>query len=360
MNEEDEKAGGEASPPSPLLANQHLWATAVTVASLNEPRGSDFCGTRDLSKRERKIPGFETQRRLRFHLKSPRGISRLSFLCGAGDRSEEPLGATSSIPPCHPPPTFCLSLIKGSSPTYGSSGLQLRQCAACRAQRSPHRVRPPGRPCPGPSSVPPGQVLTRRRADDPGPLRDRPPLALSCRTPTRHGPIQRLAEFKFAHFRLRPGRHGCSAPPRRRGNGEEEGLRLRRGFWGELTRGVSWDGCRRVCPGDLPRAPGTPNRLGLKISIPHANEWMLMLAALSCQGFFYITVPYCPGRILAWPWGVGSLLREPGWFSFFFFLVPNVWSFWRKYYLRGLRNFHGDFGPLGRGKTLDLGSIVNS
>lgn len=128
MNEEGEKAGGETRPRSPLLANQHLWATAATVTSLNEPRGSDFCGTRDLSKRERKIPGFETQRRLRFHLKSPRGISRLSFLCGAGDRSEEPLGPTSSIPPCHPPPNSCLSLIKGSS-----------GCSCASAQRAAHR-----------------------------------------------------------------------------------------------------------------------------------------------------------------------------------------------------------------------------
>lgn len=249
-----------------------------------------------------------------------------SAVRGTGLRSHwEPRRAS---PPCHPPPTFCLSLIKGSSPTYGSSGLQLRQCAACRAQRSPHRVRPPGRPCPGPSSVPPGQVLTRRRADVPGPLRDRPRLALSCRTPTRHGPIQRLAEFKFAHFRLRPGRHGCSAPPRRRGSGvKEEGLRLRRGFWGELTRGVSWDGCRRVRPGDLPRAPGTPNRPGLKISIPHANE-----NASEC--LCWLPSPVRDSFTLQFPIVLGEFLLGPGVsvpFSGsqddFFFLSPKCLEF---------------------------------
>lgn len=147
------------APPSPLLANQHLWATAVTVASLNEPRGSDFCGTRDLSKRERKIPGFETQRRLRFHLKSPRGISRLSFLCGAGDRSEEPLGATSSIP-FVPPAPYLLSFINKGQLAH------LRQLEAAAAPvRS---VQGTEKPAPRPPTRPtvPGTLL---RPSRPGP-----------------------------------------------------------------------------------------------------------------------------------------------------------------------------------------------
>lgn len=75
-----------------------------------------------------KCPGFKTQRILGFQLKSPRGISRLSFLCGKGPVS----GATGSHSE-HPSvqPSLLLSLIKGSS------GLD-----SCSAHRPAHGEAP--------------------------------------------------------------------------------------------------------------------------------------------------------------------------------------------------------------------------
>lgn len=161
----------------------------------------------------------------------------------------------------------------------------------------------------GDPPVPPGRVLTRRGAGVPGPLRDRPRLALRCRTPTRRSPIQRLAEFKFAHFRLRPGRHGCSAPPRRRDVGGVW-LLLRPGVWGELTRGVRWGGCADPARKTTP-FPCTSRGTSQGASHPHQDYPMLMRTVWRRlrQGFFYITVPYCPGRFFLGP-GVSVSLSE--------------------------------------------------
>lgn len=106
MNEEGEKAGGEASPLSPLLANQHLWATAVTVASLNEPKGSDFCGTRLVKAWKKKYPGLKHKGDSDFTLNPHEAFQGCHFSAvrGTGLRSHwEPsrasLRATRPLPP---------------------------------------------------------------------------------------------------------------------------------------------------------------------------------------------------------------------------------------------------------------------